>query len=75
MYTFLAITIKTKVNNQSISQLEHTKKVALVPSEMEDGCQNSVEVQRIPSHSHMQAMQLKARDGLHNSAKHVVIGR
>jgi hypothetical protein len=50
MYTFLALTIKTKVNNQSISQLEHTKKVALVSSELENGCQNSV------IHSHTQAM-------------------
>jgi hypothetical protein len=65
MYTFLALTIKTKVINQSISQLEHIKKVALVSSELENGCQNSV-VHRL--------WQLKARDGLHHSAKHVVIG-
>jgi hypothetical protein len=55
MYTFLALTIKTKVNDQSISQLEHTKKVALVSSELEDGCQKRVEIKRIPSYSHTQA--------------------
>jgi len=55
MHTFLALTIKTKVNDQSISQLQHTKKVMLVPSELEDGCQNNGEIRRIPSHSHTQA--------------------
>jgi hypothetical protein len=55
MYTFLALAIKTNVNDESISQLEHTKKVALVPSELEDGCQESGEIKRIPSHSHIQA--------------------
>jgi len=55
MYTLLALTIKTIVNDQSISQLEHTMKVALVPSELEDGCQKSVEIKIIPSHSHIQA--------------------
>ena len=55
MYTFLALTIKTKVNDQSISQLEHNKKVALVPSELEDGCQKRVEIKGIPSYIHTQA--------------------
>jgi len=55
MYTLLVLTIKTKVNDQSISQLEHTKKLTLVSSELDDGCQNSAEIKRIPSHSHIQA--------------------
>lgn len=56
MYTVLALTIKNKLNDQSISQLEHTKKVALVPRELEDGFQKSVQIKRIPSHSHIQAI-------------------